>query len=384
MNTDDFDVNRLMDDINNNHHDTKFRTYLPKEISIQTIALRVQELNQQVLKENPKKFKQIDPNNAKIMKLENSLKKPLHLIFYGNCVHLESFPPFTYGSKDAIGLLTDLMDGFFPRQLEKSHPDGILLELIDRLDEMKAGAGEDKIKRGGVKVGGASTPTQHIIAKQGLNQLINGYETLEDQRGRELTKDQFLDKLPNKVIKNGMIVEIKSEISKKLGMDSKGSSISYYDKFVLNQYSENTTTSTDGKIINLVHLYQKNRQEFELQIKSNRRLHMLSSNNYLIKNGLSLSYGYDKVEETDVIANGLCVVKLRIEGLETTLVYYEKKAEKMLSLVECIRNLLGVDDDSVFKFVQHFPRKELQFVKDQDSFDSLGLSPRAALHLCFD
>lgn len=91
------------------------------------------------------------------MKLESALRKPLYLIFYANCVHLEGFSPFAYGSKDSVALITDLMDGYFPRVLEKSYPDGVLMELVDRLDELKSGQGTDKINRGGIKIGGAES-----------------------------------------------------------------------------------------------------------------------------------------------------------------------------------------------------------------------------------
>jgi hypothetical protein len=38
MDTENFKVNKLMDDIGKNHYESKFRTYLPKEISLVTLA----------------------------------------------------------------------------------------------------------------------------------------------------------------------------------------------------------------------------------------------------------------------------------------------------------------------------------------------------------
>lgn len=50
--TENFNVNQLIKDIDANQYEPKFRHYIPKEISIQTIANRVSELNEILLKEN--------------------------------------------------------------------------------------------------------------------------------------------------------------------------------------------------------------------------------------------------------------------------------------------------------------------------------------------
>ena len=78
------------------------------------------------------------------------------------------------------------MDGYFPRVLEKSHPEGVLMELVDRLDELKSGQGLNKINRGGIKIGGLETPGTLKSQERGiskvaglpLNQLVKGYEDI--------------------------------------------------------------------------------------------------------------------------------------------------------------------------------------------------------------
>jgi len=54
-----------------------------------------------------------------------------------------------------------------------------------------------------------------------------------------MTKGEFLDKLPDKIIKDGKIIQVKSEISKKLGMDKKGHDFKYFDNFVFNEGTGN-------------------------------------------------------------------------------------------------------------------------------------------------
>jgi len=210
-----------------------------------------------------------------MMKLESSLTKPLYLIFYANCVHLEGFPPFSYGSKDSVGLITDLMDGYFPRVLEKSHPDGVLMELVDRLDELKSGQGEDRINRGGIKIGGREYASgreavDKIKTKNlgtPLNQLVKGYEDLGlKSLGREMKKEEFLKKLPEKIIKNGMIIDVRNEVSKQLGLGTKGGyPIGYSDENWLSK-EEGINSQPAGE--SLLDLYPINKHTFVEKLRN--------------------------------------------------------------------------------------------------------------------
>lgn len=110
----------------------KYNFNLPKEVEIGLIAQRISELNFQLAKEG--RNSDVKKGKDGIHRFEHA--KPKLIIFYKNGIQLEGFPLFVYGSHDAVSLLADILDGYFPRQLEKSSPDGVLLKLVDRLDEM--------------------------------------------------------------------------------------------------------------------------------------------------------------------------------------------------------------------------------------------------------
>ena len=78
--------------------------------------------------------KEVRKGSDGIHRLEKTQSKTI--VFYKNGVQLEGFPVFYYGSHDALALLADILDGYFPRQLEKSFPDGTLLSMTDRIDTM--------------------------------------------------------------------------------------------------------------------------------------------------------------------------------------------------------------------------------------------------------
>jgi len=116
-------------------------------------------------------------------------------------------------------------------------------------------------------------------------------------------------------------------------------------------------------------------------LKSNHRIYVLKKNYLLVKNELSLEHGYDTIQSLDLEKNQFCVIKLRFEGLESTLVYYTLKSEKIQNLVDTLELVFSCKNGE-FIFLSNFPRRKLEF-KPEDSFENLGLTPRAALYLKF-
>lgn len=100
---------------------------LPKEVDLALIHRRIEELNYIQLKEGNDEIVMDRDGIARFKK-----KEPLLIAFFKNGVILKGSPLFTYGSKDAVNLLADILDGYFPKQLEKRYPDGVLLKLLDK------------------------------------------------------------------------------------------------------------------------------------------------------------------------------------------------------------------------------------------------------------
>ena len=62
-------------------------------------------------------------------------QKPIKVVFYKNGILLEGFPFYTYQSNSAISILSDIYEGFFPIQLKKKFPDGVVMIPEDKSQE---------------------------------------------------------------------------------------------------------------------------------------------------------------------------------------------------------------------------------------------------------
>lgn len=137
------------------------------------------------------KHKEVKKGQDGIHRLEvasyHKESKPKSIIFYKNGIHLEGFPFFYYGSHDAVSLLADLLDGYFPRQLEKSYPDGVLLKIVDLIDQIN----DEKAKQ--QKINSLSDPVNDM---------------------KPMSKDEFLQKIPEKIISaDGKIIEVRKNVA---------------------------------------------------------------------------------------------------------------------------------------------------------------------------
>lgn len=236
---------------------------------------------------------------------------PKKIIIYKNGIHLETFPIFFYGSHDAVSLLADLLDGYFPRQLEKSFPDGVLLQMIDKLDTVYDG------KATGMQIGS--------IHNDGLGDM------------KPVSKDAFLQKFPEKVIgAEGQIIELRKNIESR--MQPRGQS---QDK-----------TPVDKKLRNVF----KNEE-----------------GNWVAKNDFS-----DNADNRD----GLAIVKVRLDFINEQVMILMTKdsylSELLRELMKCVP-----DTSKVYKLVNGFPRKELDF-KNNRTLEELELYPKAAIYMVED
>jgi hypothetical protein len=84
---------------------------LPKEVDLAVIHRRIEELNFMMLKEGNDEIVIDTDGIARFKK-----KEPLLIAFFKNGLMLEGSSLFTYGSKDAVNLLADILDGYFPKQ----------------------------------------------------------------------------------------------------------------------------------------------------------------------------------------------------------------------------------------------------------------------------
>ena len=237
------------------------------------------------------------------------------MVFYKNGVQLEGFPIFYYGSHDAVSLIADILDGYFPRQLEKSHPDGVLLEVIDKLDDV---------------YGDKQTNQKPEVAN-----LWNG-------KGREiqpLSKDEFLNKLPEKVIREGKIVEIRKGVE------------SHLNKILGNPV--NSAVKTETKLKGVV----KN-----------------ESGDWVVQNEYILDERYKGSIE-------ISVLKVRLDFINESIILHTKKDTKLKDLLsQLVRCLTDKDKTKRYRLVNGFPRTEFD-PESSETLEEKGLYPRSAIYM---
>ncbi|CAD8080874.1 unnamed protein product [Paramecium primaurelia] len=162
-----------------------FNYHLPKEISIDVIKRRIEELNYIMEKDGANQIVKNANGMHQFQKME-----PLPIGFYKNGIAMKGYKFFSYGSNDAYQILADILEGYFPYQLKQQYPNGTPLKLIDKTEEVYEAKADDK--------------------KQ------CGYEDLAEKQLKPMKKEEFLEQLPECVIKNGKIIPIRSDIEKRL------------------------------------------------------------------------------------------------------------------------------------------------------------------------
>jgi hypothetical protein len=155
---------------------------LPKQIDINVLARRVEEINMLILKDGENSKFEMDSD--KIFRLKH-LRKEITFYFYKNGIAIDGYNFYDYKSTEAKKILRDILDGFSPYILKKQYPDGVFIKLENKIHM------DYKIEKGMTSLGQPKLKTK-------------------------LSAEEFLNRLPDKVIKNGKIFNIRDEIEKHL------------------------------------------------------------------------------------------------------------------------------------------------------------------------
>ncbi|KAG2443096.1 hypothetical protein HYH02_009510 [Chlamydomonas schloesseri] len=153
-------------------------------------------------------------------------RDPVNLVIYRDGLQIHVLPAKPFNDPASANVLRDVMDGYFPYVLKRDFPDGVPLRVVDRTHESidsspsrrqgpSGGAGGASAARagGGGAGGGGNVRTWDEIDVAGGS---GGGPAPE-------SRDKFLSRLPQAVIKNGKVIEIRSDISKMMGGPGSGS-----------------------------------------------------------------------------------------------------------------------------------------------------------------
>ena len=100
--------------------------------------------------------------------------------------------------KATRAFMRDMLDGYFPYELKESHPDGVAFKLVDSSDMAFADAAK---------------AAKDVAAKRGN---VRGLASLEEAP-MQLGRTQYLSKLPEAVIRNGKVVNVRAEVAALMG-----------------------------------------------------------------------------------------------------------------------------------------------------------------------
>lgn len=130
------------------------------------------------------------------------VRDPVPLYLYSNGILMFDGPFRPYSDPMTQQCMQDIMDGFFPSELQIRYPDGVPLEVQDKRDVVF----EDK--RTALLFPGTG---QSLIGDEDSSKTLKVETKPPGQRQQSV--DQFLSRLPQSVIKEGKIIDVRSGVA---------------------------------------------------------------------------------------------------------------------------------------------------------------------------
>uniref|UniRef100_A0A8C5MBN2 UBX domain-containing protein 11 n=1 Tax=Leptobrachium leishanense TaxID=445787 RepID=A0A8C5MBN2_9ANUR len=127
--------------------------------------------------------------------------KPVPLTLFNNGIIMFNGPFRSYKEPSTQHCVQDIMDGYFPSELQRRFPDGVTFQITDQRNVVfRERRFWDELPGLGQTVGSTQSTT----------------EGTSEVSGPPLSVDQFLNKLPMSVVRGGQIVEIRGPIREAL------------------------------------------------------------------------------------------------------------------------------------------------------------------------
>jgi hypothetical protein len=291
---------------------------LQREIDIIIITQRIEELNLLLIKDN-------NHVNFELDKKENVYKlnhmKEINIGFFSNGIAIDDFPFYEYNSLESQRILNDIMEGYTPYVFEKNFPKGVLLKVLNKT----------KTKY-----------NSYDIDKDSINSK-NLYEIKCIKKINKISKDEFLSKMPNNILKDGKVYNIREDLSNIIsGKKDKNSTYELID------YSQDRIEE-----INIFDINEIKKIYFEDKLKNNEKEQVLNFSP-MIENKENQFFNEIKKEM-------ICIFKINIPMLNNkNLTFNIDKRKKFKDLFDNIINILRTYS-SLPKYKLHDNNKEISF-----------------------
>ncbi|XP_034410354.1 UBX domain-containing protein 11 [Cyclopterus lumpus] len=126
-------------------------------------------------------------------------KDPIQLGLYRNGIVMFEGPFRSYQEHSTQRCMQDLMDGYFPSELQERFPDGVPFEVHDMRDQdFISRTPWSKFPGKGKAIRGQNDEASNAVGSQ--------------LPGRKLSTDQFLNRLPKVVVKAGCVIDIRDSV----------------------------------------------------------------------------------------------------------------------------------------------------------------------------
>ena len=209
----------LDNEYENNEYD---KSLLPKTIDIKVLERRIDEMNAIIYEEQGNNA-QFESEDGKIFKLKQ--KKEILISFYKNGLIIEGYQFFPYESETSQKIIQDIIDGYSPYILHDRYPHGVLMKI------------ENHVK---------------ILYEPNINKNIKNLNDPGEQT--YMSPKEFVNIFPNKIIKNGNILNIKEDMEKILNInkdESKNKDNSKSEENEFNLYDEKNKEIKDEDLCKL-------------------------------------------------------------------------------------------------------------------------------------
>ncbi|XP_060063648.1 UBX domain-containing protein 11-like isoform X2 [Ylistrum balloti] len=149
---------------------------------------------------------------------------PVQFTLYSNGMMLYSGPFRSFSDPMTQTFMRDIMDGYFPSELQNRYPDGVPFVIRDlrsvHFNDKRAAA----FAGAGQVLGGDTKPSRLVPSNLDKASQVSEpvrmfrkdtqekLEVTSEHPGKKMSSEQFLNKLPKNVIKDGKVIDIRESV----------------------------------------------------------------------------------------------------------------------------------------------------------------------------
>ncbi|XP_009200681.1 UBX domain-containing protein 11 isoform X5 [Papio anubis] len=163
----------------------------PPEVDFDRLLASLQDLSELVV-EGDTQVTPV-PGGARLRTLE-----PIPLKLYRNGIMMFDGPFQPFYDPSTQRCLRDILDGFFPSELQRLYPNGVPFKVSDLRNQVYLEDGLDPFPGEG-----------RVVGRQRMHKA---WDRAEEHPGSRMTAEKFLNRLPKFVIRQGEVIDIRGPI----------------------------------------------------------------------------------------------------------------------------------------------------------------------------